>query len=281
MVPGDVRKLEATHHRVDGSTYPVEVWVNPIETDEDGQRITDEKYLSVARDVSERHDRITLLEVLDRVLRHNVRNELSVIRGRVESLTAGTGDEQIDVRQARNQLSSLLPACDRLIETVTKEREIVDLVGKQPEATDLDAEDLLGQVVERTRAQFPEAEISLDGSAPRPLEAIPELKRAIAELLENAIQHNDRERPSLSVRVDQTETSTDIEIRDDGPAIPEADVAVLEDSAIEPLYHGSGMGLWLVQWIVKLSDGRVEFVERESRGNTVKLHLPTGPHPAG
>jgi len=40
-----------------------------------------------------------------------------------------------------------------------------------------------------------------------------------------------------------------------------------------PLYHGSGLGLWLINWIVKRSGGTLEFSENQPRGNVVTIEL--------
>lgn len=44
------------------------------------------------------------------------------------------------------------------------------------------------------------------------------------------------------------------ETDDDGPGIPEMERAVLETGeAVDPLYHGSGLGLWLVFSAVRVT----------------------------
>jgi signal transduction histidine kinase len=66
-----------------------------------------------------------------------------------------------------------------------------------------------------------------------------------------------------------------IEVADDGPRIPEMERRILvRGSKIEPLFHGSGLGLWLVYWIVTRSDGTLTFHENEPRGNRIRIELP-------
>jgi signal transduction histidine kinase len=40
------------------------------------------------------------------------------------------------------------------------------------------------------------------------------------------------------------------------------------------LYHTSGLGLWLVYWVVTLSDGHISFSEQSPRGNAISISLP-------
>jgi nitrogen-specific signal transduction histidine kinase len=39
------------------------------------------------------------------------------------------------------------------------------------------------------------------------------------------------------------------------------------------VYHSSGLGLWLVYWVVSLSDGRIELGEYAG-GNEIQVLLP-------
>lgn len=42
---------------------------------------------------------------------------------------------------------------------------------------------------------------------------------------------------------------------------------------VDTLYHGSGLGLWLLRRIVDSADGTVSVAENEPRGNIVTIHL--------
>jgi len=66
-----------------------------------------------------------------------------------------------------------------------------------------------------------------------------------------------------------------VRVADNGPGIPAFDREVLESgTAIETLSHGSGLGLWLVYWVVRRSGGKVTVTDRDSVGTTVTVSLP-------
>ncbi len=64
-----------------------------------------------------------------------------------------------------------------------------------------------------------------------------------------------------------------IEIRDDGPGIPEAEIRPLSEGRETPLEHTSGLGLWLAHWIVEASEGSLSFEDNDPRGTVAAIEL--------
>jgi signal transduction histidine kinase len=64
-----------------------------------------------------------------------------------------------------------------------------------------------------------------------------------------------------------------VSVADDGPGIPDHERAVLTDGEETALEHGSGLGLWLVHWVVERSGGRLSFAENDPRGSVVRMDL--------
>lgn len=48
---------------------------------------------------------------------------------------------------------------------------------------------------------------------------------------------------------------------------------ITDEADITPLYHGSGLGLWLVKIIVEKSGGSLAIDENEPRGSIVTITL--------
>jgi signal transduction histidine kinase len=92
------------------------------------------------------------------------------------------------------------------------------------------------------------------------------LERAIANLIQNAIQYGGR-RGRIVIRV----SSSELSVADEGPGVPSAD----RERVFEPFYRvspgtrGAGLGLNLVREIARLHSGRVEIKDS-----------PTGAHVA-
>ncbi len=100
---------------------------------------------------------------------------------------------------------------------------------------------------------------------------------AVDNLLENAVKHADD--PTVEVRVTAGDPVR-VTVRDDGPGIPDEELAVLERDRETQLHHTSGLGLWLVTWIVRDVDGEVSFGRLDS-GTEVTLSLVPSEPPDG
>ena len=63
----------------------------------------------VLKDITERRRREQRMEVMDRILRHNLRNEMNVVRGRAEMIrrnTDGAVDEHLDEIESAGGMTS-------------------------------------------------------------------------------------------------------------------------------------------------------------------------------
>jgi len=232
--------------------------------------VGEEEFVVVlGRDVTDRKQREKQLTVLDRVLRHNFRNELNVIRGWGETLQTSVSGEQASYADRIVQTS------DRLIGTVEKERLITAILTQEPDHRTLDLRPFIERIGTVVSEDFPEAHLALECPEGVTVRATTELDRALGELFDNAIEHSTASTPQLDVSVTVEENVARIDVADNGPLIPEMEQAVLTGAGEEtPLYHGSGLGLWLVNMIATRSGGRVLYRENEPRGNVVGLVLP-------
>jgi PAS domain S-box-containing protein len=250
----------------------VERWVDgrgEIVTDDAGEP---ERLLGVDIDVTERHQSAQQLRVLDRILRHNIRNDLSVISGFAETIQSETDDTAVAAAATR-----IVEQSGRLLTTAEKERAITEILTTEQRRQTIDVVPILESVTAGLAGRYPDASIDLESPASATVSATPQLETALEELLENAVVHNDSERPVVDVHVETSAEAVLVRIDDNGPAIPEMESEVVTgEEAIEPLFHGSGLGLWLVAWIVRHSEGTLRFEENEPRGNRVTVRLTRG-----
>ena len=227
-----------------------------------------EGYVVTTRDVSERKEREQHLQVIDRVLRHNLRNDLNVIRGYAETLEEEAPDE------LRSHARQIVTQADRLLTKADKEREIVDVLTERPSTEAVDLATVARRVADRVQRRHPDARIAVDAPEDADADVVQGFEQALEELVENGVVHNDRDEPTVEVTVERGDATTTVRVADDGPGIPEMNVKVLTEEYETPLYHGSGLGLWLVHWLVSRSDGTLTFEDDEPRGTVATVTFP-------
>ncbi len=248
-----------TYEKQSGQTFPGETNVFYLRNP-DGDI---EGFIGVIRDVSDREDRLTQLQVIDRVLQHNFHNEMNVIQGFAQQIA------DADTSPACNQANNISEAGQRLLETVEKEREITNFLADPPPRKPIDLDEVCRVLAEELSERYPPARIEVTAE-PVQIDATPALERAIEELLVNSIVHSTDDTPAVTLTVAATEEVITIEVRDHNPLIPEMERAVITgEKPLTPLYHGSGMGLWLVSLIVADAGGTLRFRENEPTGNVV------------
>ncbi|WP_254524251.1 histidine kinase N-terminal 7TM domain-containing protein [Natrinema caseinilyticum] len=237
--------------QLDGEKRYFSLSISPIERGSRRRR----GRVVVLRDITgikRREEELDLLrQVQSRVLRHNIRNELTAIRGHAKHVADDVEDEHAE------RLRTALDASDDLLSITRKTRLVEDVVDGDGTPAEYDLRDVVDDAIETIGNRYPTVTFDVDGPGSRPIEADTRLEIVIVNLLENAAEHNDSTDPRVSVRL--TDDDPTLTIADNGPGIPEYELAVLEDERETSLEHGSGIGLWLVTWIVDRSSATLEF----------------------
>jgi len=213
-------------------------------------------------------------DVLNRILRHNLRNNMNVILGRSDMIREDGGEtEHVDAIKGEAR---------RLVEIGEKARAIHDTLDAEVEAKVRPAEAFVSPVVADVRESFPAADISLEAEDGVWIEAGALFETAVENILDNAVRHNDGD-ATVTVAVEQRGDDVVVAVADDGPGIHPYEIEAIREHRETPLQHGSGLGLWLASWIVDQYDGEVTFADNEPSGTVVALELPAAesPDPGG
>ncbi|MFD1586531.1 PAS domain-containing protein [Halorientalis brevis] len=282
--PADREQMaDAWNAALEGDTFDVEhrivvdgetKWVREkaeMEFDADGQP---QQAIGVVQDVTERKAYEQQLEaqneqlaVLNRIMRHDLRNKMSVILGYAEEL-----DERFD-GEPSSLATRLRTGAEELLAISEEVHDLRDLFENDATLRALELSSLVDDAVEAVRREHRAASYVTAVPDGLRVQAVPALQVALTNLVENAIVHNDSEQPRVAVAAEEADETVTVTVTDNGPGIPETEYEHLTGTRERTqLDHTSGLGLWAVRWIVSNCDGAVQF-ETAGDGTTVRLRL--------
>ena len=228
------------------------------------------------REIGNALDRLTMalasreqmLLVINRFLRHNLRNELNVVIG-----YAGALGETAETPEERQQIHRIQRATQRVLATADRVRTTEELIDPPTQG---DCRELVGILAEQTdqvRAEYPAVTFDLVAPDAVWVAGGDTLEVALYELLSNVAVHGG-DQPHATVSITESPDSVTVSIADTGPGIPPEEAALLSGTTnITPLTHSSGFGLWLVNWIVGRYGGTLEIPDT-NEGTKIVLTLP-------
>jgi signal transduction histidine kinase len=229
------------------------------------------------RDVTDREIRRQRLAVLNRIVRHNLRNQASVIKANTEVVADELTDERL-----LDRLDTAADSVDSLTALSRKAKTVEDVLSGAGDTTTVDLSELLDELATERAERWPAATVTVRDVAEAKFDIDREaLEFVLGNLVETAIEHGD-ETPTVALAATVDETAqrypVTITVSDDGPGIPDREVEVLEAGTETPLKHGSGIGLWVTNWTVRELGGELVFPERGPDGTTVAVRLPARLH---
>ena len=265
--------------RKDGTEFPVEISLGPLETTE-GTFVS-----SVVRDITERRqteetlrhtEKLAAMSSLLAGVAHELNNPLAVVRGQIELLRRAAGSGPLVERTKK--IATAAERCVRIVRSFLSiarhhppERQEVRLNQVVQEAAELLAYPL----------SVDNIEVRLDLAADPPvLWADPhQLHQVVVNLITNA-HHAMRGRPgprlTLTTRLSREEQSIRLEVADTGIGIaPEIQGRIFEPFfTTKPPGHGTGLGLGLCRAIIVAHGGTIEVESRPGEGAIFRVELP-------
>ncbi|WP_144902087.1 sensor histidine kinase [Halobellus captivus] len=234
----------------DGNDHAYDIRIAEL-TDERGDRIG---YALALRDVTGRHRYEQRLEVANRVLRHNLRNDMNVVRGYAEMVASGSeADASRAARSILNRTEDLLTVSDK----ARKVSELDDSHMLAPSVHDVSA--VVSGVVHQAKRTFPNTTFTVIGTphVEGRLRDAGALATAVEELIELLAAQS--ETTEIDLVVDHRDDSVIVRIESDGPGIPDVERETLSAGSETPLQHAEGLGLWLAYWCVIENGGTLAF----------------------
>jgi PAS domain S-box-containing protein len=244
--------VELRNYRADGTPFWNRLDVIPVRND--AGEVT--HFLGLQRDVTRRREREQRVAVLDRVLRHNLRNQLNVVRGQADRILAG---DEVDPGTARTAASGILRATDELLDIADQARRFREVVaGERREPGVRDVAGVLAAAVAEVGAEYPDATVDVDLPDRVPVYAHDVVGMAFLGVVEMLAEATDGA-ADVAVRAGELRPGTvTVEVVDRASGFSAADLGVVAEGVETPVAHPQGVELWLLRWSVEHSGGEFD-----------------------
>jgi len=210
------------------------------------------------------------LEVLNQVVRHDVRNALQLV-------LAYTGILEDHVQEdGEEYLRQILDAGHEAVDITRTAGEVTKvLLRSEADRAPLHVGPVLENQVEEVRTSHERAIVSVDGQIPNDeVLADDMLESVFRNLLNNAIVHNDKKVPEVTVSVTTDDERLLVRVADNGPGIPDDQKSLIFEKGEKGLgSEGTGLGLYLVQTLVDRYGGSVRVTDNEPEGSVFVVAL--------
>jgi PAS domain S-box-containing protein len=276
ILDGEVFSEEIINKTKTGDRYRARQTVAPV-TDETGEPVA---FVAIQVELTEVLVRKQRLSVLNRLLRHNLRNELNVISLKMEALEEHYQSEADDSEthaQAREAVQTVQRVTEKILARSEKAHEIEQIFDGLDATEDRVP---LASVMASVRELLDDVEAvtSLDVDEDLSGYAVNhQILTVLDELITNAVEHNTAS--DLTVHVTATR-SDDSEVRfsvsDTGSGLAAQEQRILTEGEETQLSHSSGLGLWMVTWIVTYCGGMVT-ADVDADGTTIHVFVPAWP----
>ena len=214
-------------------------------------------------DVTDHETRRQRIQVLNRILRHNVRNDLDAVLAHTDRI----GDDEV-----RTSIEGIVDGTVRLSAKAREAEEAMTAVTEPPETVDLAA--VAMSVADRFRSGEHAGDIAVSSTELEIVSHRSVVRRILDELVENALEHTDSDAPSVRITVRPgPDGAAELVVADDGPGLPDWEQEILAAGTETQLKHGRGIGLWFVRWAVTQLGGELELDENDPTGSVVTVRL--------
>jgi PAS domain S-box-containing protein len=223
-------------------------------------------YLGIFKDISqrkayERHleEQRDSLEVLNQMVRHDIRNGLQVV------LTYGSLLEEYVDEDGQEYLEKVQSNAEMAIALTQSARDLAEAMmrtGSEREPVSLKS--TLGQQLDEIQSAYTDAIVTTAGPIPSvDVMADEMLSSVFRNLLTNAVDHNDKEVPTVSISVTEAADHVTVSIADNGSGVPDDQKESIfgrGEKGIES--DGTGIGLYLAETLVDQYGGEVWVEDR-------------------
>jgi PAS domain S-box-containing protein len=278
--PDASRTVQTRFRRADGGWCWIESTIqNRLENDVIEGLLVSSREITRRKEYEQRlEEQRDNLDTLNRVLRHDIRNDLQLVTAYAEMLIEDDETLNEEDEKRRRYAESVLDGANHAVELTKTAGEMADVMLASDETRQaVDLRTTLEKELDDVRSAYSAAVVTAETVPAVSVLADEMLGSVFRNLLKNAVQHNDKELPEVRVSASEHGETVTVRIADNGPGIPEERRESIFGKGETGLgSEGTGLGLYLVESLVDGYGGDVWIEDNDPEGAVFVVELRTG-----
>jgi signal transduction histidine kinase len=206
------------------------------------------------------------LSFTNSVLRHDIKNDMTVIRGHANAIDDADGD----ATRIEESTSIITDRIEAVLDTIKSTGAIAETLSEDPAFTTVDLASVVTDTVDHADDSLP-GTVTADTPETAEIRANQAVRTVVSNLIENGIEHNDTDDPAVHVVVEPSADGVRLRVLDNGPGVPDAEKRDL----FEPRSGDTGSGgLYVVSTLVENYGGDIRIEDNEPRGAAFVVEFP-------